>query len=156
MDIFFEPHIELLKRLQEFKVEYILIGGYAVNYHGFSRPTGDLDLWINGTDENKLKILQVLDLYKFLPESINHIRNLDFSKPNVFSFGEVPIRVDFLTKISGITFEDANKQKVIGELNGLQIPVLHFNHLILSKISNERLKDKMDVEELQKIKNIKK
>jgi hypothetical protein len=156
MDIFYELHIELLKKLQEYEAEYLLIGGYAVNYHGFNRPTGDLDLWINGTEENKSKILKVLEFYQFLPESIDHIRNLDFSKANAFSFGEVPIRVDFLTKISGIAFEEAYQQKVIGEINGLQIPVLHLNHLILSKISNERTKDKMDVEELQKIMRINK
>lgn len=155
MNIFYEPHIELLKKLTKSKVDFILIGGYAVNFHGFSRPTGDLDIWLKPSKENQDRLIGVLESYKFLPESIDYIRNLNFSEANTFSFGEVPIRVDFLTKITGISYEEADKQKIIGEVNGLSIPVLHLNHLILSKISNERLKDKMDVEELQKIKKLK-
>jgi len=66
------------------------------------------------------------------------------------------VRVDFLTKISGVNYEEADKEKVIVDIEGMKIPVLHLNHLILSKIGTERTKDKADIEELQKIAALKK
>ncbi len=155
MDLFYEPHRLLLKKLLDFEVEFILIGGYAVNYHGFSRPTGDIDLWLKPTDTNKDKLLLVLETYHFTQESIDNFKTIDFSKPEVFCMGEIPIRVDFLTQITGVSYEEADKEKIIGNIDGMNIPVLHLNHLVLSKITNNRTKDKFDVEELQKIQKLK-
>ena len=69
--------------------------------------------------------------------------------------GEAPIRVDFMTKITGVNYDDADREKVIAEIEGLRLPILHLNHLVISKISN-RTKDKLDIEELQKIQQEKK
>ena len=156
MIIFYEPHRLLLKKLVESDVTFILIGGYAVNYHGFNRPTGDMDIWLRPDNLNKEKLLPLLRAENFSDESIQHIAELDFVNPVVFHFGKIPLRVDFLTRISGVEFDDAFRQKVFLPIENVQIPVLHLHHLILSKISNDRTKDKLDVEELQKIQLIKK
>lgn len=156
MDILYEPHKKMLRLLVEFNVDFILIGGFAVNYHGFNRPTGDMDVWLNPTAENQQKLIAALVKYGFNQESIDYVKSLDFSLPEVFACGEPPVRVDFLTKISGVDFEDADTQKILAPLENLEVPILHLHHLVLSKMSNNRTKDKLDIEELQKIAELKK
>ena len=156
MVIFYEPHQQFLKKLLENKVEFILIGGYAVNYHGYNRPTGDMDIWLKPENTNKERLITALRSEKFSEKSIRQIASLDFTLPACFYFGKIPLRIDFLTKISGISFEDADSQKQLMKVDDIHIPVLHLHHLILSKISNDRSRDKADVEELQKIHRLKK
>ena len=151
MNIFSNTHQKLIKELTKAKVEFILIGGYAVIYYGYKRTTGDMDLWLKPTNENKMKLLPVLKKLKFNISDINHIETLDFTKHLTFHFWEEPERVDCLTMISGVKYDKADKEKVLAEFEGLTIPVIHYKHLIISKITSERLKDKADVEELQKI-----
>jgi len=120
MDIFFEPHRLLMQALIDFDVEFLLVGGYAVNLYGYNRPTGDLDLWLNPTDENKRKLLYMLNQKEFSDESIAYISSLDFSEPEVFSMGEAPLKVDFLTHVNLVKFEAAYKQKNIVEIDGIK------------------------------------
>lgn len=155
MDIFYEPHKKMLKTLVDFKVDFILIGGFAVNYYGYNRPTGDMDIWLKPTNENKLKLINALQQFGFNKDSIDYVSSLDFAKPEVFACGEPPVRIDFLTKISGIDYNEADSQKVLAPMSDIQIPILQLHHLVLSKISNDRTKDKLDVEELQKIEALK-
>ena len=151
MDIFYEPHRKMLRLLVEFNVDFILIGGFAVNYYGYNRPTGDMDIWLKPSIDNQQKLINALTNYGFNKESINYVLSLDFTKPEVFACGEPPIRVDFLTKITGVDYEEADAQKVLSPMENIHIPILHLHHLVLSKISNDRTKDKLDIEELQKI-----
>lgn len=156
MIIFYEPHKEFLKKLISNDVEFILIGGYAVNYHGYNRPTGDLDIWLKPDNANRDKLLRLLRSENFSEEGINKIARLDFSKPVTFYFGKIPLRIDFLTHISGVKFNEAWQQKVLLPMEDCEIPILQLHHLVLSKISNDRTQDKLDVEELQKIIRLKK
>lgn len=142
--------------LIESNVEFILIGGFAVNYYGFNRPTGDMDIWLKPTIANKKKLLDALTKYGFDKESLDYVSSLDFANPEVFACGEPPVRIDFLTKISGVNYEEADTRKILAPFGELTIPILHLQHLILSKISNNRTKDKLDIEELQKIRNSRK
>ena len=155
MDIFYEPHKKMLRLLAEFNVDFILIGGFAVNYYGYNRPTGDMDIWLKPTADNQQKLIKALKQYGFNKESIDYVKSLDFTKPEVFACGEPPVRVDFLTKISGVNYNEADAQKVLSPMGTIQIPILHLHHLVLSKISNNRTKDKLDIEELQKIQALK-
>ena len=99
--------------------------------------------------------LTVLAEFDFQTESLNKLHNADFSEPFVFNFWERPYKVDILTKISGITFDEAYKKKIIENFGGLSIPFIDFHHLVLSKMTTNRLRDQADVEELQKIKKLK-
>jgi predicted nucleotidyltransferase len=151
MNIFVEEHQEILKQLIQAEVDFLLIGGYAVIYYGYRRTTGDLDLWLRPTNENKLKFLKALELSDFDDETLAAVGEFDFEQMLTFTIGEEPMKIDFLTKVSGVSYETADKNKVLGEIDGLEIPVVHLNDLVISKMSSNRLKDKLDIEELQKI-----
>jgi hypothetical protein len=151
MNIFVESHQNFLKSLLNHKVNFLLVGGYAVIFHGYKRTTGDMDLWIEPNDENKERLLIVLKEFDFNSEDIEHISQLDFTKHLAFHFWEEPERVDCITYVSNVNFEEAFASKVIADIEGIQIPIIQYQHLIQSKISSERLKDHADVEELQKV-----
>jgi predicted nucleotidyltransferase len=155
MNIFLEAHIEVLKKLLEFNVEFILVGGYAVNFHGYNRVTGDIDLWIRPDNGNKLLLLKSLESLGFDKDGMDTIRNLDFNRPQLFSVLERPFQVEFMTHISGIKFDDAILHVIQARLDELTIPIIHFRDLIINKTSSGRTKDLVDVEYLNRIKNLK-
>jgi hypothetical protein len=152
MNIFIEEHIQLLKDMLSEGIQFILVGGYAVNFHGYNRTTGDLDVWLKPDEDTKTKVLLLFKKYGFDKESIDHIRRLDFTQTLVFSIGDQPFKTDFLTQVSGVTYEEADIGKDFFDLEGFKIPFISFNHLILTKISTGRGKDKVDVEMLQDVK----
>ena len=134
----------------------MLIGGYAVNFHGYSRATGDMGVWLKPDNENRSKFIGYLKDEGFDEESLIRISETDFTKHAEFHIGEKPLQVDFITIISGVSFSEADQQKQLLPLGDSFIPFLHLDHLILSKMTSNRLKDKLDVEELQKILRLKK
>lgn len=152
MNIFDGYTFNLIKELNNNKVEYLVVGGYAVNYHGYRRTTGDIDLWIKPeNEENKDRILLCLSNLGVSNEIISQLKRLDFTRPVVFVDGVEPYKIDFMTHVSGVKFEEAWSEKVISELDGIPIPFIQLNHLIISKITTGRSKDKNDIEELQRI-----
>lgn len=153
MNIFFEEHQEIIKLLIKYKVEFLLIGGYAVIFHGYKRTTGDIDLWLGPTNENKEKIINALDKAGYEQDDLNILRNMDFTKHIVFSVGIEPQKIDFITHINQVTFKEAYVNKVMYSFEGLQVPVINIRELILSKMNTGRKKDEADVEELQRIIN---
>jgi len=156
MNIFDEYTRNLLVELNKNHVEYIVVGGYAVNFHGYRRTTGDIDLWIKPDNtSNKDAIIKSLRNLKVEEAILNQLKTLDFSKPIVFIDGEEPFKIDFITYISGVNFNAAWQQKTTTVLDGVTIPFIHLNHLILSKMSTGRPQDKIDIEQLQKIQALK-
>ena len=157
MNIFDTYTHDLLHQLNLNEVPYIVVGGYAVNYHGYRRTTGDIDIWIKPSNENsKTQLLIALKNLGITEDKLQKLSQIDFTLPIVFVDGKEPYKIDFMTRISGVNFDDAWDKKIIAELDGLKIPFIHLHHLILSKISNNRTKDKLDVEELQKIQELRK
>ena len=156
MDLFLDETKKFLLLLLKEEVEFIVIGGYAVIYHGYERVTADMDLLINPDDINKEKLLKTFREFGILEEDIALVKNLDFNKPQVFHIGVMPNKIDFLTRIAGVTFAEANEKKILLPLMDQQIPILQLEHLVTNKMLSERLKDKADVEELQKILRFKK
>lgn len=153
MNIFLDAHRELLARLTEKKVEFILIGGYSVIFHGYKRTTGDMDLWLKPDNENKKKLLPVLQSFGFNSDELTAVESIDFTKHAVFSIWDDPEKVDFITIINLVSFDEADQQKIVADVDGLTVPVIHINHLILSKINTGRLQDKADIEKLQELQN---
>lgn len=151
MNLFLENHQRLIKALQDAKVDFIIIGGYSVIFHGYTRTTGDMDVWLKPDNENKSRLLEALAVFGIDYDSIERLRVLDFSNVLAFHIDEEPQRVDFLTKVNMVSFEEADRDKIIADLDGTEIPFLHLRHLILSKLNTGRAKDRADVEELQKI-----
>ena len=156
MDIFFEEHKILFVELIKSGVEFMLIGGYAVNVHGYVRATHDMDIWVKPDNKNKLKLTAVLRAKGFKEDGIKFIEQQDFENPFAFHIGKKPLAVDFITKISGVTYEEADAQKMMLPLKDITIPVIQLHHLILSKITTGRPQDRADIERLQEINRYKK
>lgn len=111
MNIFLDEDKKLVSDMLIGSIEYILIWWYAVNFHGYNRTTGDLDIWLKPTSENKQKLIKVFEQYDFEQESVEYIAQLNFNDALVFSIGDEPYKTDFLTKVSGVTYEEAIKKR---------------------------------------------
>jgi uncharacterized nucleotidyltransferase DUF6036 len=155
MNLFIEIHQDLLEMLLKAKVDFIIIGGYSVIFHGYRRTTGDIDIWRKPDNANKEKLLPVLRQLGFDEKEEKEVASLDFTKHMVFSLGEKPEKIDFLTHINLVKYEDADKKKIVAEADGLLIPFLHLDDLVLSKINTGRPKDKADIDMLQLIEKAK-
>lgn len=152
INLFTEDHQQLLSALLKNKVDFMLIGGYAVIHYGYDRNTGDMDIWLKRGNENRDKLIAGLKEFGIIDEHLKMLADMDFTKPiPVFYFGNEPRRFDFITMLSNITFEDAIEQVNYIEMDSLRVPVIYYNHLIASKLTSSRLKDKADIEELEKI-----
>jgi hypothetical protein len=156
MNIFIENHQLLLTCLIQHRVNFLLVGGYAVIYYGYKRTTGYMDLWLEPSNENKVRLLEALKTFEFNEDDMKHIAALDFTKHIAFHFWEEPERVDCITYISHVLFKEAFTDKIIADIDGIAVPIIQYRHLIESKITSDRLKDRADVEELQKINRHKK
>lgn len=154
MNLFVDKHIELLKALLKNNVDFIIIGGYSVIFHGYKRTTGDVDIWVKPDNTNKEKVLLALKEIKIDSNSIGEIGKLDFTGYVVFCIWEEPERADFITRINLVNYDAADKNKIIGDMDGVKIPFLHLNDLVLSKMNTGRGKDIADIEELQKIQKL--
>jgi hypothetical protein len=147
-------HIRFVELLLKHEVDFIIIGGYAVIFHGYVRTTGDLDFWLRPDNENKFRLLEAFREFGITPDSLNALAGCDFTQIVAFHHGVVPNKVDFITGMAGLTFDDAIKRVKIFSVSGMDVPVLNLSDLIINKLSTTRLKDKLDVEELQKINQI--
>ena len=151
VNILFKAHKELLIQLLECKVDFILIGGYSVIYYGYKRGTNDLDIWLMPDNQNKLKLIQALKKFGVNSADLKKLEALDFTETRMFFIGEAPDKIDFLTKVQNVVWEEAIKNVNYFEYENRQIPIVDFEDLILMKMASNRLKDKADVEELQRI-----
>ena len=137
---------EFIGLLNEKKVEYLLVGGYAVILHGYPRYTGDIDFWINPTHENGEKVLSVLDAFGF--GSLKLVAS-DFRKEDqIIQLGYPPLRIDLMTSIAGLSFQKSYPSSVIFEIDGLPIRTISKNHLKENKRASGRHKDLDDLEHL--------
>ncbi len=156
MNILIEKHKQILLALIDAKVDFLMIGGYAVIYHGYGRTTGDMDIWLRPDNENKIRFLAVLEKHLEDKSGVEKIRRLDFTEVIAFHIGSPPDKVDFLTKMAGVKFDQAFSHHSFFQLQDHRVPVLHLNDLIANKILSGRLKDQADVDELQKIHRLRK
>ena len=151
MNLFLDHHLEFISLLLKHEVEFIVIGGYAVIFHGYHRTTGDVDLWVKPSNENKLKLLNALTAFDVDQSALQELGKHDFEKHLAFHIGNEPEKIEFLTHISGLTYEEADVAKTIADIDDLNIPFLGLHHLVLSKMATGRLRDHADIEELQRI-----
>ena len=119
------------------------------------RTTGDIDIWLKPENSNKEKLLPVLRIFGFDDNELLEVSGIDFTKHMVISLGENPEKIDFLTHINLVKYEDASKRKVYDEVDGLSVPFLHLDDLVLSKFNTGRSKDQADIDMLQLIQKAK-
>ena len=137
---------EFIVLLNSRKVEYLVVGGHAVAFHGHPRFTGDIDFFIRPTPDNAERVLEAMADFGF--GGIGLSRE-DFVAPGqVIQLGRPPNRIDILTSISGVDFEDAWDARVPADLDGEQVQFLGWRHLIQNKQASDRTKDRADVEKL--------
>ena len=138
---------EFVQLLIENKVEYLIVGGYAVGIHGYPRFTGDLDIWLNPTSGNALKILHCIRQFGF--ESF-HFTEKDFTAiGRVIQLGYPPLRIVLLSEIDGVLFTDCYQNKVMFEIEGMSVNFISYQDLIKNKTSSGRLRDLDDIENLE-------
>ncbi len=135
-----------MQLLNSHQVEYLLIGGYAVGYHGYPRATGDMDIWIAVHLQNAEKMVAVLKEFGFdLPELSVEL----FLRENqVIRMGVPPVKVDITTTVSGVSFDECYAERVIDVLDGVQVNLISLKHLKANKKASGRLKDLTDLENL--------
>jgi len=137
---------ELLELLNSNEVDYIVVGGYAMAFHGSPRLTGDIDLFIQRSSENAERLLRVLEQFGFgsLELSID-----DFTRPNqVVQLGHPPIRIYFLTSLDGVESEEANSAKIAGRFGDVPVYYIEREQLIQNKRALGRARDIADIEAL--------
>ena len=127
-------------------VRYLLVGGYAVNYHGHERATKDFDLWIEPIEDNAQRVSLALQDFGFAASSVDPAKFT--SEDKAFAFGREPFRVDLLTTLDGLTFADCYERRVEAVLDDLRLPVLSRNDLLRNKRASGRPRDLADVSEL--------
>jgi len=138
---------ELLALLNEHGVEYLIVGGYATAFHGAPRFTGDLDLYVRPAPANAELLMSALSEFGFGNAGISES---DFTKPDlVVQLGVPPVRVDILTSISGVGWEEAESGAVEGTYGNVPVRFLGRSQLIANKKSVGRLQDLADVEALE-------
>lgn len=137
---------EFLKLLNENQVKYLLIGGYAVGYHGYPRATADMDIWIAIHPQNAEKIVTALREFGFnVPELSAEL----FLKENqIIRMGVPPLRLEISTSISGVNFEECYSERTIDLLDGVEVNLISLKHLKINKKASGRYRDLDDLENL--------
>ncbi|MHC4441312.1 MAG: nucleotidyltransferase domain-containing protein [Planctomycetota bacterium] len=138
---------ELLELFNAQKVEYVIVGGYALAHHGVPRYTRDIDLYVRPTKDNAERIMVALDAFGF---GGTRLKREDFTKPEqIVQLGFPPVRIDLITSLDGVSWEQAEGGKSRGEYGGTSVPFLGRAELIDNKKATGRLQDLADAERLQ-------
>ncbi len=141
---------DMITCLQSEGVEFMLVGGYAVGLHGWPRTTFDIDFWVLANSANASAILRALRKFG---APLMDLTEEDFQKPGiVFQIGTAPQRIDILSDVSGIRYEDAVQRAVAMQVDGLTIKVISLDDLIANKRATGRPKDLVDAMTLEKLK----
>lgn len=138
---------EFIVLLNSHKVEYLIVGGHAVAFHGHPRLTIDIDFLVRPTHENARKLLAALADFGFGSAGIDLAA---LTTPDrIVQLGRAPNRIDLLTGISGLTFDEASHDRVVGKLDGIRVNIIGLDALLKNKRASARPKDLADVAELE-------
>lgn len=137
---------EFLQLLNSHNARYLLIGGYAVGYHGYPRATVDMDIWIAIHPENATRVAAALRAFGFdLPE-LNE--TLFLEKDKIVRMGIPPMRLEVLTSISGVEFNDCFDKRIVDSIDGVEVNIISLDKLKQNKKASGRYKDLNDLENL--------
>jgi hypothetical protein len=138
---------ELVALFNARKVDYVIVGAFALAFHGVPRFTGDLDILVRPEQDNSRKVLDALHAFGF--GSLN-LSAEDFSDPHrVIQLGFPPVRIDLMTSLTGLTWEEIATGKIAGLLGKVPVQYLGKDELIRNKRAVGRAKDLADIESLQ-------
>jgi predicted nucleotidyltransferase len=137
---------EFLKLLNDHEVEYLIVGGHAVAYHGYPRSTGDLDVWVSVNAHNAKKLAEVMIDFGFPPDSVSV--SVFMERDRVLRMGVAPNRIEILTGIDGVEFDSCYKARVSVGLDGIPVSMIGLDNLKENKRASGRHKDLADLDEL--------
>lgn len=137
---------DFLRLLTEHEVKYLLIGGYAVAYHGYPRPTYDLDLWVQPVEENAERVVQALTEFGFGTAELSP--ELFLPSRNLIRLGRAPYLIEISTQIDGVNFDECYRRRERTSLGGISVSLLSLADLRANKRASGRLKDLADLENL--------
>jgi predicted nucleotidyltransferase len=144
--------LDFLKLLESHKVEFVVVGGYAVGVHGFPRYTGDLDVFVEISRENAGRLIDVFKEFGFASLGL---KPEDFLEADmVVEIGREPIKIQVLTGIDGISFGQCRNDRILVNVSGTQIPFIGLNALLANKAASPRNKDRIDLDELTRIRDL--
>ncbi|MEP7198120.1 MAG: nucleotidyltransferase [Saprospiraceae bacterium] len=145
--MFSQDFKEFIELLIKHRAEYLIVGGYAVGIHGHPRYTGDLDIWLNPSEENAELVLKSVNEFGF---SSYGLKQADFTKPgNVVQLGYPPLRIDLLTEIDGVTFNECYKNKKEISIDNLVVNFIGYDDLLKNKKESGRPRDIDDIDNLK-------
>jgi hypothetical protein len=137
---------EFLRLLRIHGVRYLVVGGYAVAYHGYPRATDDLDVWVSPDPANAERTVAAVRAFGFNTPDISP--QLFQHRSSLIRMGRPPLRIDVLTSISGVDFEDAYARRVSDTVDGVEVDLVSLTHLKSSKKAAGRHRDLADLDEL--------
>lgn len=138
----------VLEAFNQHEVQYLLVGGLAVLVYGYGRTTHDLDLWVAPTIENGRRVLAAAEA---AGHGVADLRGYDFQKALNFHLGVGSSYVDVLTQVKEVSFAEAKAEAVLVTIEDVEVPCIHFNHLIRIKEATGRPQDVADAAQLRKI-----
>jgi predicted nucleotidyltransferase len=148
-NLFNEHFRDFIKALNDNAVEYILVGGMAVILHGYVRGTGDMDIWVNKTKENYQKLAGAFEQFG-MPVFDMTEKSFLGSEFDVWSIGVPPVKIEIMTAVKGLSFDETYKHSLEYNEDGLPIKFLHLSHLIQAKKASGRFRDLDDIDQLTK------
>jgi hypothetical protein len=138
---------EFLRLLNSYDVKYLLVGGYAVGFYGYVRATADMDVWIKAEKENASRVVAVLQEFGF---AVPDLKPELFERENqVVRMGVPPVRIEILTTISGVTFDECYERRWVERWDNVEVSVISLSDLKQNKRVSGRLKDLSDLEYLE-------
>jgi hypothetical protein len=138
---------KFVESLEKSEVKYLIVGGYAVGIHGHPRFTGDMDIWIEVSDENAERVVSAVQLFGFASLGL---KKEDFLlEGNLIQIGQPLLRIDLLTQIDGVAFDDCYSRRKTLNVAGLKFELIGYQDLLKIKESSNRPKDRQDVESLK-------
>lgn len=150
MNILNEDFKDFIVYFNRYEVEYIVVGGYAVIVRGYSRSTGDIDIWVNKTLDN-FKRLQKAIQHFGLPTSAVKESEFFSEDYDVFSFGKPPYAIEIMTAVKGLDFGSTFINSSIEQINDTPVRIIHLQNLIEAKKAAGRSKDLNDIENLPNV-----
>ena len=137
---------EFLRLLNDADVHYLLVGGYAVGYHGYPRATADMDIWVDKSPGNAARLVDVFQQFGMQSQQLTP--ELFQKSDQIIRMGMPPVRIEVLTDIDGVAFADCYASRISTEIDGQPVRLIARHHLRMNKQAAGRYKDLDDLENL--------
>lgn len=148
-----EDYKDMLRALADEKASFLLIGAYAMAAHGYLRATVDMDIWVKASPDNAQSVLRAV---KRFGAPLDNLTPTDLQKEDtVFQIGVAPRRIDILTGVTGLRFEESFRRSIEVDIDGIPVRIPSLDDLIRNKKASSRTRDLADVEALQALRKLK-